>query len=170
MAISEKDIYPDYYQTYISKVKDPDLLMALLKNKKSTEAIYRNIPADKEDHRYAEGKWSIKEVLMHIIDTERVMAYRALRIARNDKTPMPGFDQDVFANEYHLEHVNLDQIVEEFIAVRNASILLFRHITETQLHFTGTASGWEMSANALFHVISGHAEHHNAIILERYLD
>lgn len=170
MALSESDIYPEYYHTYISKVHEPDLLMAMLKNKKSTEAIYRNIVGDKADYRYSEGKWSIKEVLMHIIDTERVMAYRALRIARNDQTPLPGFDQDVFAREYQLDHVNLDQIVEEFLAVRNASILLFRHISKDQLAYTGVASGWKISTNALFHVIVGHAEHHNAIILERYLD
>lgn len=170
MAITAKDKYPEYYHTYISKIHEPDLLMALLKNKKSTESIYRNIAADRADHRYAEGKWSIKEVMMHIIDTERVMSYRALRVARNDKTALAGFDQDVFAKEYHLDGVNLDQLVEEFLAVRNASILLLRHITEDQLYYQGTASGWEITANALFHVIVGHAEHHNAIILERYLD
>ena len=169
MALLHEDVYPDYYQTYVSKVSDSDILMALLKNKKSTEDLYRGISAKMENHRYAEGKWSIKEVLQHIMDTERVMAYRALRFARNDKTDLPGFDQDVFAAEYHLDGVNIDQLVEEFLSIRNSTILFLRHITKEQLHHIGTASGWQMSVNALFHVIVGHTEHHNQIIQERYL-
>lgn len=169
MALIAKDVYPDYYETYISKVKEPDLLMALLKNKADTEALYRGVSSEKEDYRYAEGKWSIKEVLLHVMDTERVMAYRALRFARNDQTPLPGFDQDVFAGAYKLENVNMDQLVEEFLAIRNSTILMFRHLEEDQLHQIGVASGWEMSVNALLHVIVGHAEHHNAIVTERYL-
>jgi len=170
MALKDADIYPEYYGTYISKVDEPDLLMALLKNKKSTEELYRGVSAELENHRYAEGKWSIKEVLLHIMDTERVMAYRALRFARNDQTNLPGFDQDVFAAEYHLDKVNLDQLMEEFLSIRNSTILMLRHISEDHLHNVGTASGWKMSVNALFHVIVGHAEHHNRIIQERYLN
>ena len=169
MALLHEDVYPEYYQTYISKVSESDLLMALLKNKKSTEELYRGISSELENHKYAEGKWSIKEVLQHIMDTERVMAYRALRFARNDKTDLPGFDQDVFAAEYHLDGVNMDQLVEEFLSIRNSTILFLRHITEEQLHHIGTASGWQMSVNALFHVIVGHTKHHNQIITERYL-
>ena len=169
MALQQIDVYPEFFKTYISQVQEPDLLMALLKNKASTELLYRSITSDQADYRYAEGKWTIKEVLQHILDTERVMAYRALRFARNDQTELPGFDQDTFAMEYHLDGVNIDQLVEEFLAVRNSTILLLRHITEAQLHHTGTASGWKMTPNALFHVIVGHAEHHNRIINERYL-
>lgn len=169
MALLHEDAYPDFFVPYIDKVVDPDLLMALLKNKKSTEELYRSVPSELEDHRYAEGKWSIKEVLQHIMDTERVMAYRALRFARNDQTSLPGFDQDVFAAEYQLDGVNLDQLIEEFLAIRNATILMLRHITKEQLHYSGTASGWKVSVNALFHVIAGHAEHHNEIIIKRYL-
>lgn len=169
MALLHEDVYPEYFETYVSKVKEPDLLMALLKNKQSTEALYRGVSAEKETYRYADGKWTIKEVLQHVMDTERVMAYRALRFARNDKTALPGFDQDVFAAEYHLDGVNMDQLVEEFLSIRNSTILMLRHLTEDQLHHVGTASGWEMTANALFHVIVGHAEHHNMIVKERYL-
>jgi len=169
MALLHEDVYPVYFETYISKVSDPDILMALLKNKKSTEDLYRSISQEMENYKYADGKWTIKEVLQHIMDTERVMAYRALRFARNDKTELPGFDQDVFAAEYHLDGVNIDQLVEEFLSIRNSTILLFRHITKTQLHHIGTASGWKMSVNALLHVIVGHSAHHNQIITERYL-
>jgi len=169
MALREQDVIPTYFENYINKVKEPDLLMALLKNKASTELLYRSIPSEKADYRYAEGKWTIKEVLMHVIDTERVMCYRALRFARNDQTELPGMDQDVFAAEYHLDGINIDQLVEQFLAVRNSTILLLRHIKEPQLHYVGKASGWEMTANTLFHVIVGHTEHHNAIVSERYI-
>lgn len=170
MALKHEDVYPEYFGTYTSKVEEPDLLMALLKNKKATEELYRNVPSEKENYRYDDGKWSIKEVLLHIMDTERVMAYRALRFARKDQTELPGFDQDVFAAAYNLDNVNLDQLMEEFLSIRNSTILMMRHITEEQLHYIGTASGWKMSVNALLHVIVGHCEHHNAIIKERYLD
>jgi len=169
MALKHEDVYPEYFGTYISKVEEPDLLMALLKNKKSTEELYRGVPAELENHRYEEGKWNIKEVLLHVMDTERVFAYRALRFARNDQTDLPGFDQDIFAAEYHLDKVNMDQLMEEFLSIRNSTILMLRHMTEEQLHYVGTASGWKVSVNALFHVIVGHAEHHNRIIKERYL-
>ncbi len=96
MALLHEDVYPEYFETYISKVEEPDLLMALLKNKQSTEKLYRGVSAEMEDHRYADGKWSIKEVLQHTMDTERVMAYRALRFARNDKTA--GFYQRFFVS------------------------------------------------------------------------
>ncbi|MBT8218750.1 MAG: DinB family protein [Bacteroidia bacterium] len=169
MAISSTDVYPEYYETYISKVQEQDLLMALLKNKGDTIDLFRNVTADKEDYKYEKGKWSIKEVLQHLMDTERVMAYRALRFSRGDDTELPGFDQDVFTKEYHLDSINLDQLIEEFISIRNSTILFYRHLSDKHLDYRGIASGWPMSVNALLHVIVGHAEHHNRIINERYL-
>ena len=169
MALSKNDVYPEYYETYLSKVEEPDLLMALLKNKMETIDLYRSVSPDKEDYQYEEGKWSIKEVLQHIMDTERVMSYRALRFCRGDQTELQGFDQDVFAREYHLDNINLDQMIEEFTSIRNSTILFYRHLVDKQLAYRGVASGWPMTVNVLLHVVVGHAEHHNRILKERYL-
>ena len=161
--------YAPYYHTYIGKVPEGTLLDLLAQSYNEFLAITQNIDASKEDYRYAEGKWSIKEVLQHLIDTERVMQYRALRVARNDTTPMAGFDQDDFAAVAIVSHRSIPDLMAEFNIVRQSSITLFQSLQASNLLHIGTASGHPVSTRALGYIILGHQLHHQKILVERYL-
>ena len=120
-------------------------------------------------YRYAPGKWSIAELLLHIIDAERVFQYRALRIGRGDRTDLPGFDQDLFVNNSEAAHRTLDSLREEYNAVRLSSLLLFQSFTKVQLLSEGSADGQGVSVRALGFMICGHQKHHEEILKSRYL-
>ncbi len=159
----------EYFKLYINKVAGNDIIASLSKGQKMMESFCRLIPSDKWDYRYAEDKWTIKEVVMHIIDTERVMAYRALRIARGDQTPLPGFDQDDFIATSKTYKRSPESLLAEYMAVRSATISMFIHFDEEMFGRMGTASGYPISVRALAYIIAGHETHHLAIIKERYL-
>lgn len=129
----------------------------------------REIPMDKFDYRYAEGKWTIKDILQHLIDTERVFAYRALRFARYDKTELPGYDENAFAVATDANRRSIQDLLTEFTLVRHSTIALFKSFTEDNLMSTGTASGFTVSVRALGFVIIGHQYHHIKVFKERYL-
>lgn len=158
-----------YYHRYINLVADGNIIDILAKNHAITQAKIKNIPTEKAEYRYAEGKWSIKEVLIHIIDTERVMAYRALRFVRNDKTNIPGFDENTYAPESNAANRTLEDIAEEFQAVRNATIAMFKHFSTEMMDRTGTANGAICSVRGLVYIIAGHELHHWNVLEERYL-
>ncbi|MBI5914952.1 MAG: DinB family protein [Bacteroidetes bacterium] len=158
-----------YFNTYISKVETGDIVQLLTERQHSTLGFLKKIPEAKWDYRYAEGKWSIKEVLLHVIDGERVFAYRALRIARGDKTPLASFDENLLAANCHADSRTPDSLMAEYEAVSNATIHLFRHLTDDDLGQIGTASGQPASPLALGYIIAGHEKHHLGIIRERYL-
>ena len=157
------------FLTYIAKAPDTDVVSAIQQNTTDFAALLNAVPAAKRDYAYAPGKWSIAELLQHIIDAERVFAYRALRTGRMDATPMPGFDENNWAEAVAKTPRPWDALVKEFMAVRMASLLLFEGLSEASLLFAGTASGFPVNALALGFVIAGHAEHHMALIKERYL-
>ena len=159
----------EYFKLYINQVKGNDIIASLSEGQKLMESFCRLIPSDKWNYRYAENKWTIKEVVMHIIDTERVMAYRALRIARNDQTPLPGFEQDGFIANAKTFNRTPESLLAEYMAVRAATIALFIHFDEEMFSRMGTASGYPISVRALAYIIAGHEAHHLAIIRERYL-
>ena len=159
----------DYYKTYISKVDGDNYLTVLEMLMSKTIGLLNSLDTSKWNHRYAEGKWSIKEVMIHVLDTERIMAYRALRIARNDKTPMPGFDQDDYMPFTDAENRNPQSIIEEYIAVRKGTIEMFKYFTDEMLGRVGTASGNPFTPRALGYIIAGHELHHMRIVRERYL-
>ena len=161
---------PEYYHKYINQAKEDDLMTALRSNTSSFLSLLKMIPPDKQDHRYAEGKWTIKEVLQHIIDIERVFTYRALRFARKDKTPLPGFDEKVFAASANADKRNWDDLVDEFTSLRKATELMFGSFDDGQLEATGTASNVSMYVLGIGYIIVGHCEHHLAIMKERYLE
>lgn len=161
--------YAQFYATYISKVGDKTLLKALEANSSAAVDFYQSIPADKHEYRYAEGKWTIKEVLQHILDTERVFAYRALRIARRDATPLPGFEQNGFNEAADANKRSLDNLIEEYKVLRASTKFLFANMTDEDLKTIGTASDNSVSARALGFMILGHEAHHIGIIKERYL-
>ena len=131
--------------------------------------FYTSVPASKENYAYAEGKWTIKEVLQHVIDTERIFSYRLLRIARKDTTPLPGFDENSFAENSMADKRTLTELKEELEAVRKSSDLLVKSLSEEQLRNTGTSSNHITSANSLAFMIYGHLLHHKKITEERYL-
>ncbi|EWH14621.1 hypothetical protein KLA_02297 [Cellulophaga geojensis KL-A] len=161
--------YNAYYKGYIDLVGDVSLLAALQNGKKKFKDLIAVIPDSKLDFSYATGKWTVAEVLVHIIDTERIFQYRALRFSRLDATPLPGFEQDDYVPTSNANSRNRKSLLQEFLDVRAATISLFASLTQEQLKFIGTASNSPMSTAAAGFVACGHLEHHSKIILERYL-
>lgn len=162
--------YNPYYQIYINTLgEEVDLLNVLNKQAKNFPQFMASIPDDKLHYAYSEGKWSVAEVLQHIIDTERVFQYRALRFSRNDAAPLPGFDQDVFADGVQMKNRTKEIIITEYTAVRASTIALFTSFDSEDLKRLGTASDSPMSVGALGFIICGHQRHHRNIVRERYL-
>jgi len=157
------------FHNYINQVPEDDLLEAFSKQSAAFIRFLETIPTEKYDYRYAEGKWTIKEVLQHIIDAERVFAYRALRFARKDGTPLPGFDENLFAANAKADQRSWDKLVEEFKVVRRSSELMFQSFDDDQLQSRGISSNNANYVLALGFVIVGHAVHHQKITKERYL-
>jgi hypothetical protein len=163
------DEHAEYYGRYIALVPEGDLIGILDRQAQETAELLRGIPVHLHDHRYAEGKWSIREVIGHMADAERIFAYRALRIARADTTPLAGFDENTYvpAGEFGLREY--ESLVEEWLNVRRATLSLFRSLTPEQSRRRGTASGHEVSVRALGYIMAGHVEHHGSILRQRYL-
>lgn len=157
------------FLTYIGKAPDKNVQAAIRSNTKAFKKFLKHIPAKKRKQAYAEGKWTIKELLQHIIDAERVFAYRALRTGRLDATPLPGFDENQWAVAANKTDRKWNDLVKEFETVRASSEWLFDSLGETELLFAGTASNFPINALALGYVIAGHTQHHMDIIKERYL-
>ncbi|REE25779.1 DinB family protein [Winogradskyella pacifica] len=162
--------YNPYYKPYIDAVnKDLGIVEGLKQNLDDVVSFYSNIPKEKHSYAYAEGKWTIKDVLLHIIDTERIFAYRALRIARQDGTPLAGFEQDDYVVHANAEKRTMESLLEEYRTVRQATITLFSSYDTDTLLFIGEASGFPVSVRAIGYIIMGHENHHLKIIKERYL-
>jgi DinB superfamily len=160
---------PEFYKRYVQHVKDYDLLEAMKISSKETLSLVRSLPEEKGEYRYAAGKWSIKEVLCHMIDTERILAYRALRFARNDKTNLPGFEENDYAPEANAKNRNVRQIADEMERLRITTIDLFVNFTPEMLNRNGLANNLELSVLNLGYIIPGHESHHRSILKERYL-
>ena len=163
------DEYAPYYGGYVGLVPDGEILVLLRDQLAETEALLREFRGDRGDHRYAAGKWSVKEIVGHIADTERIFAYRALRFARGDRTPLPGYEQDDFVRGANFGARALPEIAGELRSVRMASITLFAGLSEEALQRRGPANNVEFSVRALAWIIAGHERHHARIIRERYL-
>ena len=162
--------YPQYASMYIDLLPDDGLVLTRLEeNFRLTKNFILSLPEEKLLYRYAPGKWTIKEILVHIIDDERIYSYRALRFARNDKTKLPGFEQDDFALHSNANERDLKNIFEEYEAVRKATITLFNGLDNETLTREGTADGNKATVRALAYHIAGHELHHINIIKEKYL-
>jgi uncharacterized damage-inducible protein DinB len=159
----------EYYGKYIAKVPEGDLLSILTDQARETVALVRGLSDEQANHAYAPGKWSIKEVIGHISDAERVFAYRALTVARNDKTPLPSFDENAWAADSNAGSRPLSDLLDEFQAVRAATIQLARGLEPDALARIGTASGNPVSPRALLYIAAGHERHHVDLLRERYL-
>lgn len=161
--------YGAYYQGYISQVEGDDAIALLEKNKKEIADFFRNIPADKWEYKYEPGKWTPKDLLLHLIDGERVFSYRALRISRGDNASLPGFDQDVFADNADANNRSPESLIEEYETVRESTLHVYRYMKEEDANRIGEASGFPASPLALAFITVGHENHHVRIIKERYL-
>jgi uncharacterized damage-inducible protein DinB len=164
----ESDI-PSYYLNYTKLAEGNDLIKTLEESNSITLDLLKNIPVSKEDYAYAAGKWSIKQVMSHIIDSERVFAYRALRFSRRDATVLPGFEENDYAENANVSGRNLDDIKNEYLAVRDSTIQLYRYMTTDMLDFKGFANEVSVTARAIGWIIAGHNVHHCNVIKDRYL-
>lgn len=160
--------YPEYFGTYISKVTSNDLVSELSELRNQMAQFIKSIPEARGDYSYDTGKWTVKEVLMHLADCERVFAYRALRFARHDETPLAPFEENEYAPASMCSFRKLDNIAEEFDAVRNATLTLFKNLHESQLDCNGIANNKLITVRALGYVIAGHQIHHTHILKTRY--
>ena len=161
--------YAPYYGKYIMLVPDGDFVEILETQLQEMKQSLQPLTDGQGDFRYAPGKWSIKESLGHVNDAERVFAYRILRIARGDQTPLPGFEQDDYVKIANASARKLSDLLEEFTAIRRATIALIRSLDDPSWFRRGTASGEEVSVLAIAFIIAGHALHHRAIFEEKYL-
>lgn len=162
--------YDSFYETYVSKVGDGDVIEILRSTGARAIEIFRDIPADRFDFRYAEGKWSVREVIGHMIDAERVFSYRALCFARGDATPLPGMDQDVFMERAEFGERSPASLIDELTHLRAANVALFESFSEDALDRSGIASDAQVTVRALIYIIAGHMIHHLHVLQERYLD
>lgn len=167
-SLNQNEYHP-YYDPYIQMVGETDLMEALRETNEVFQHAIIDLPLDKLHYAYAEGKWTIAEIILHLIDAERVFQYRALRFARNDQTDIPGFEQDDYVKTANAAKRSKKELLEEFKAVRSSSLTLFGSFSEDVLKRKGTANGNYMSVRALGFVLSGHILHHLKIIDERYL-
>lgn len=161
---------PSFYKPYVEFVKDRDVLDALRYSGKKLQETLATIPEQKGNHRYAERKWTIKEVINHIIDAERVFAYRALRFSRNDQTPLHPFEENDYAPRANAGARTIAQLAAEMARLRATTIDLYASFTDDMLRLEGTASGKKMSVLNLGYIIAGHDLHHGKILVERYLN
>ncbi len=161
--------YLPYYGKYISLVPDGDIVAALTSQLDETLALLRSITETEAGFRYAPDKWSIKELLGHVIDGERIFAYRALRFARNDKTALPGFEQDDYVSNGSFDDCALADLASEFEHVRRSNIFLFKHLNYEAWTRRGLANENEVSVRALAYIIAGHELHHREILRSKYL-
>ena len=168
-ARPDKSEYPVYTESYIARVPDGDIVATLGKQLDETLALIKSIPEARGTHRYAEGKWSIKEVLGHVIDGERVFAYRALRFARGDATELAGFEQDDYVKGANFDARTLSDLAGEYETVRRSTISLFASLEANAWSRKGSANNNEVSVRALAFIIAGHERHHVEVLRTRYL-
>ena len=158
-----------FYHKYINYAMGDSIAEVIANHSVQLNEFYNNLPEAKADYAYASGKWTIKDLLQHVIDAERIFTYRALRIARKDTTPLAGFEENDYAANSNAANRTLQSLKDEFTAVRISSDFLFRSFNEDQLNAVGTASNNSITTNALAFITYGHLLHHKNIIEERYL-
>lgn len=165
----ETSEYNPFYAPYISRINDHDLVNVLRVQLDTVVEFFSALSEEQANYKYAEGKWSIKEVLNHLNDTERVFAYRALNIARGDQQELPGMDQDVYQDNSRTEGRSLTSLIDEFKAIRLSTITLFEPMTEEDSLRSAVASGSLVSVRALAAMIAGHYMHHIEVVKSKYL-
>ena len=160
--------FADYYTGYIAMVPDGDIMGILEEQIHGTIALLQTVSEQQGEYRYAPGKWSVKEVLGHMADTERVMAYRMLAIGRGDTVSLPGMNEDDYVREASFNSQSMSDLLGNLLAVRNATVHLLKSLDKKAWGRLGTANDTDVSANALAYIIAGHELHHRAILSSRY--
>ena len=161
--------FDPYYNAYISLVEGNDVLPILDTQPAELRAMFSGVPEEKGIFAYAEGKWTIKELLSHLIDAERMFAYRTLRVSRGDKTPIEGFEQDGYIENSNANNRSFAELLEEFDLQRRSNMLLFNNLSDEASQRMGIANEKEVSVRALVYCMAGHVRHHIRILNERYL-
>lgn len=164
----QADEFPVYYKGYIDTVAD-DVLLELENQIEFLPKFLSAISEEKASFAYAEGKWTIKEVLGHMLDTERIMSYRALCFARRDETALPGFDENVYVKHAHFNDRTLQSLLDEFIVLRKSTMYLLKSFNEEELNRSGISNDKPITVRALIFILAGHVNHHQQILKERYL-
>ncbi len=159
----------NYFDRYVQPVTDADLITGFKRQTEESLQLLAGLTEEQANFRYAEGKWSIKELILHLIDTERIFTYRALRFARNDKTELPGYDENLFAANSKADARTLRSLLEEYMVVRTCTVGTFINFPEDSLSSKGVASGYTLDVATLGFTIIGHEMHHMNVIRERYL-
>lgn len=162
------DEYAQPYRPYVSKVPQGNVLDQLERQGTSTAALLARVAPERARYRYAEGKWSVTEVIGHLSDAERIFSYRALRIARGDQTPLPGFDENTYTPAGEFDRRPLADVAREFALVRAATVALFRGFPDEAWNRRGTASNHPVSVRGCAHIIAGHELHHLEVLRTRY--
>src|SRR5438552_7620263 len=165
----ETSEYDPYYERYISLVADSDIIGVLGAQPTRLQDIFTAMPEDKGGFRYADGKWSIKELLGHVIDGERMFAYRTFRISRGDETPIEGFEQDGYIENAHSNDRSFADLLDEFSLLRRANMIFFKNLADDAWLRVGTANNVKVSVRALVYIMAGHIEHHLEILKDRYI-
>ena len=166
----DRSEYDPYYERYISLVEAKDVIDTLASQPTVLQDLLTALPEEKGTFTYAEGKWSIKALLGHLIDGERMFAYRLFRISRGDQTPIEGFEQDGYIENAHSNERSFADLLEEFSLLRRANMIFFNNLDDEAWGRTGTANNVKISVRALIYIMAGHIEHHLNILKERYLD
>lgn len=164
-----KGDYGEYYQKYIDLVKGDDIFRILVEQNMDSQNVLNSFSESKGNYKYAEGKWTVKEVIGHMMDVERIFAYRALCIARGETNPLPGMDQDMYVSNGSFNKRQLFDLNYEYRLLRESNILLFGGFDKSVLQNKGTASGYEVTVLALMFMTVGHEKHHLNILMERYI-
>jgi uncharacterized damage-inducible protein DinB len=165
----EKNEYGEFYERYIKLSNNVPLEDQLLSNAEEMKDLFLGLSDEYAMYRYQEGKWTLKQIFSHIIDTERIFNYRALCLARGEPKPLPGYDQDLYMEDTNFNEQSLDQLQDQYDATRQATIALFSNFTEEELLKRGTISDFSFTVRATGYVIAGHELHHLNIINEKYL-
>ena len=160
--------YAPAFQGYVARVNEDEILPAMRSQIDALDLLLERVTADHESYAYAEGKWSIREIIGHLIDGERVFGYRALCIARGETQNLPGFDQDVYMPNAPYASINLEDLLSEFRLVRLSNIAMLRNLDEPAWTRMGTANGAPVSVRALVYIMVGHVRHHMGVLRERY--
>jgi uncharacterized damage-inducible protein DinB len=161
-------VYPPHFDKYISLVENDAMNSILEKQAEKASEYFNSMPQEKWSYKYAENKWTVKEVLQHITDTERVFSFRALAFSRKDSHTLPSFDENEYASNSNANNRTADSLIEEFLAVRKSTGSFFDGLSSDQLNYVGKASNYEMSVNAIGYMIAGHFAHHMKILKEKY--
>ena len=169
MPRPSKNDYAEYYNQYVREIESDDIIEILEKQLIDNLKLFKEITEEKANYAYQEGKWSIKEVLGHCIDTERIFAYRALCIARGEKQHLPGMEQDDYVKEGEFNKRTLKNLLNEYELLRKSNIILFKSFQEKELQNRGVASDNEVTVLALMFIIAGHEKHHIKVLKEKYL-